>query len=121
MCNQQVTDVMKLYEYPYEEDSHTLRSEILNDLIALTYQFKIDLINWEVHLQEPHGGCSISSNVSDHYITFTFRPNKIIFDGYSTDWIEFSTTDHASDFFAAILAMIINESEAVMAHTCNVN
>jgi hypothetical protein len=121
MCNQPETNVMKLYEYPHYEDSNTLRSEILNDLIALMYQFKIDLINWDVHLLEPHGGCSISSNVSDHYITFTFRPNKIIFDGYSTDWVEFDTTRHPTEFFGAILAMIMVKSEAVMAHTCNVN
>jgi hypothetical protein len=97
--------------------SYSIRSEILSDLVNLCKLFKIDRSLWEVEKITPNGNFTLSSNVSEHYVAVTFGKNKIVFDGYSIDWVELSTTDHDPDFFAAILAMFLAESEAEIAHT----
>lgn len=117
MCNQQVTDVMNFAEYIPKplNTSHTLRQDILSDLVNLCKLFKIDRSLWDVENIQPDGRFKLSAKGNLHYVTVSFGKNKIIFDGgYSIDWVEFSTTDHDTEFFAAILAMIMVKSEAVM-------
>jgi hypothetical protein len=118
MCNQQVTDVMNFAEYIPNPPSmsNTLHQDILSDLVDLCALFKINRSLWIIE-EKQDKGFSLSSNVSAHYVTVSFGKNKITFNGYSIDWVEFSTTDHDTDFFAAILAMIMVKSEAEIAHT----
>lgn len=102
----------------YSPKPLNMGQNILLDLVNLCELFKIDRSLWDVVNIQPDGGFTLlSAKGSSHYVTVSFGENQIIFDGYSIDWVEFSTPDHDTEFFAAILAMFLAESNAEIVHT----
>ena len=119
MCNQQVTDVMNFAEYIPNplNTSHTLRQEILTELVRICEVFGINRSLWNVEKIAPNGGFTLASTVSDHFIAVSFGKNKITFDGDSIDWVEFDTSEHDSDYFAALITMILFKYQTKIAYT----
>ncbi len=104
---------MNFAEYTTQSFAYLHQDDILNEVLNICIVFGIKRNQWEL---EQYGQYFTLSN-GLKFVKVSFDKNKVIFEGSSIKKIVFKSYEHDSDYFAALITMILFKYQTKIAYT----